>query len=139
FMGRAWLAIFPPSLQAVSSVTAGGSFWLGKSKNGLPVSSQTTEPGFAFWAPRWTGPTMNSLELHQEGKLNAFAFELNAPVLHKAGGRVEVVGKNQKYAVQDVSKAPTLTTVGHGKLEGWSAYGELWYWLIGDDRVLGDP
>jgi phosphate-selective porin len=138
-MGRAWLAIFPPSLPAVSSVTAGGSCWLGKRKNGLPLASQSTEAGFAFWSPRWTGPTMNTLELHQDGNLSAFAFELNAPVLHRAGGRFEVVSKNQKYAAQDVSRAPALTTVGRGTLHGWSAYGELWYWLIGDDRIIGDP
>jgi phosphate-selective porin len=138
-MGRAWLAILPPSLEALSSVTAGGSFWVGTRKNGLPLATQTTEGGFAFWSPRWAGPMMNPLELHQDGKLTEVAVELNVPVAHKAGGRVEFVHKDQRYAVQDASKAPALTTVGHGALRGWAGYGELWYWVLGDDRIIGDP
>jgi hypothetical protein len=143
YMGRVWLAILPPSLEAVAQTTAGGSFWLGKRKanSGLPLASQTTEAGFSFWSPRWTGGPMkaNTFELHQDGNLNAFAAELNVPVLHKAGLRVEFVNKDQHYGVADVTKAPTMTTVGHGTLRGSSVYGELWYWAIGDDRIIGDP
>jgi hypothetical protein len=26
-----------------------------------------------------------------------------------------------------------------GKLQGWATYGEIWWWAIGDDRIIGEP
>jgi hypothetical protein len=140
-MGRGWLSLLPTALQAKVVIRAGGSFWVGQRRNGLPVAGQSTEGGFTFWSPRWNGPMMTPgpFELHQDGNLRAFAGEVNVNVLHKAGFRFEWVQKNQELGVGDVSKAGTVTYVGRGKLNGGSGYWEAWYWVLGDDLIIGEP
>jgi hypothetical protein len=140
-IGRAWLSVLPTSLQSKLIARAGGSLWLGTRRNGMPVASQSTEAGLGFWSPRWNGSMMapGPFELHQEGDLRAYALELNVNVLHRMGLRGEWVQRHQDLLVGDVSKAGTVTTVGHGRLEGQAGYLELWYWAIGDDLILGEP
>ena len=98
--------------------------------------------GFASPTPGGRCPTpRRRAELHQLGSLNAYALELNIPVAHRFGFRFEYVRKLQELAEDDISGAAAgkLTTLGNAKLDGWSAYGELWGWLIGDDRIIGEP
>jgi phosphate-selective porin len=140
-MGRAWLSLAPLSLEPVLTVRAGGSLWMGKRRDGLPIASQSTEAGFSFWKGSWTGPmpAMVPLELHQDGILRAFAAELSVNVLHKYGLRFEWIQKTQEFLVADVSKAGTLKKVGDGELSGGAGYVQLWWWLIGDDLIIGEP
>jgi phosphate-selective porin len=138
-IGRAWIAPLALSqMEALKSITLGGSVWTGKRVNGLPSATQTTQGGFAFWAPKWTSGT-TTYELHQHGRLNAYALELNAPVAHRFGLRAEWVKKHQQLSEADVSKAGTTNPIGLSALDGWAGYGELWFWAVGDDRIIGDP
>ncbi len=140
-MGRFWLSLLPTALQSMATVRAGGSFWLGTRKAGLPLAGLSTEGGYAFWSPRWNGPmaTPGPFELHQDGDLRAFAGELDANVGHRGGLRVEWVQKDQHLEVADVSKPGSLTAVGHGKVNGGAGYAELWFWPVGDDLMIGEP
>jgi hypothetical protein len=148
-MGRAWVAPFSiASTKALEDVTIGGSFWVGKrGDSGLPLAKQTTQGGFSFLDTSWKLPgaagstTTTPLELHQKGKLDELAFELNVPILHRFGARVEYVHKSQELAVDDTTAASsgTLTPMANAKLVGSSVYGEVWYWLVGDDTILPAP
>ena len=98
-MGRAWVA--PLSFgapAALREVTLGGSFWTGDRAGGLALANQSTQAGFTILnaGVGFTDP-MNKepIELHQQGRLNAYALELNAPIAHKFGARVELVRKDQ--------------------------------------------
>jgi phosphate-selective porin len=142
-IGRAWIA--PLSFgapEAVRAITVGGSFWTGDRVNALVLPTQTTQAGFTILNPSWTwtnGTTRTPLELHQQGRLNAFALELNAPIAHKYGARIEYVWKHQGLAVADVTAPKTPVFLGGADLRGWSMYGEAWWWLVGDDRIIGEP
>jgi hypothetical protein len=143
-MGRAWVAPLsfggPAELR---QITVGGSLWTGDRTNGLPLGSQSTQGGYGILSSGISGMTSTMAaptpELHQQGRLKAWAVELNAPIAHKAGLRIEVVGKNQPLSAVDIAnaKAPVILEGLH--LKGWSAYGEIWYWAIGDDTIIGEP
>jgi hypothetical protein len=144
FIGRAWVApLALTKLDALKSITLGGSLWLGKKNNALPLPAQTTQAGFAFFKPSWS--TTNAMgtavpfELHQSGNLTAWAVEVDAPFAHKAGLRWEYVGKRQKLATNDVTKPDKQTAGGAATLKGYSTYGEAWFWVLGDDRIIGAP
>ena len=143
-IGRAWVAPFAfAHVDALSAVTLGGSFWSGKrGATGLALAAQTTQGGFRFSDPKWTlADGKTPAELHQAGGLHAYALEVNLPVAHRFGFRFEYVRKLQELAEDDISAAASgkLTTLGNAKLDGWSAYGELWAWVLGDDRIIGEP
>jgi hypothetical protein len=146
FMGRAWVA--PLSFagpEFLRAITVGGSLWEGDRTNALPIASQTTQAGYTFLSTRWNNAAMgttaaSTYELHQDRRLQAVAAEVNAPVAHKVGVRWELVWKRQPFTVNDVTGGRAPTPLGDGgKLQGWSTYGEAWYWVMGDDRIVGDP
>ncbi|HVU00118.1 MAG TPA: porin [Polyangiaceae bacterium] len=142
-MGRAWVAPFAlAGEKSLEDVTVGGSVWLGnRGDNGLKLASQTTQGGFTFFDPAWKLASGSGVEVHQHGKLRAFALELNAPIEHKYGVRVEYVHKTQDLAVTDATAAAggTFTPLGDAKLRGWAMYGEVYAWLVGDDKILPAP
>jgi hypothetical protein len=143
-MGRAWVAPFAlAGFEPLEKVTIGGSFWYGqRDATGLPLATQTTQGGFAFTSPKWTLPDGKTPgELHQKGELNAYAFEVNVPIMHRFGLRFEYVNKTQGLADMDISGAANgkLAYFGSAKLSGSSFYGEAWGWILGDDRIIGDP
>jgi hypothetical protein len=143
-LGRAWIAPFAlADVEPLKAVTLGGSIWVGKrGATGLALASQSTQGGFKFGDPKWTLPDGKTpAELHQIGNLNAYALELNLPVMHRFGFRFEYVRKLQALEEDDISAtaAGKLTALGQAKLDGWSAYGELWAWVLGDDRIIGEP
>jgi hypothetical protein len=142
-MGRAWFAPLSFGAPAVlHDITLGGSFWTGDRSSGLALANQTTQGGFTILNTglSFTDATNKTpIEVHQQGRLNAFALELNAPIAHKAGLRVEYVNKNQPLSAVDVTNAKTPVIIGGMRLKGWSTYGELWFWAIGDDRIIGEP
>jgi hypothetical protein len=137
-MGRAWVApLALSSLEAVKPVTIGGSFWLGQRNKGPAFSAQTTQGGFVFLKPTWSvpgamGAAATNYELRQNGDLTAFAAELDMPIDHKYGLRVEYVHKEQDLASNAMA-------VGPSKLKGDAGYGQIWAWVIGDDKIIGPP
>jgi hypothetical protein len=142
FMGRGWVAPFSfVDPDVLHHITFGGSLWLGDS-HGSPLRPQTTPAGFVLLDPAtiWLdGTDTTNVALRQRGRLNAFAVELNVPIRHKLGARFEWVAKHQSLEVVSVQNAAMPTTQGGLNLNGWSTYGEVWYWAIGDDRIVGEP
>jgi len=103
---------------------------------------QTTQGGFRFlnnaftWTP--TGSTSSiPVELHQQGRLNALGAELNAPYNHRVGVRSDVVWKSMGLSAVDVTKPTVPVTLGSLDLKGWAMYAEGFYWLLGDDTIVG--
>jgi phosphate-selective porin len=93
-----------------------------------------------FFEPHWTtGQTAPlSFELHEQGTATAFGGELNLPIGDRFGLRGEVVWKRQHLAENDTSVSLTVP-VGDALLDGLSGYGEIWFWLLGDSRLLPAP
>ncbi len=149
FLGRAWVApLALAHLPDWEEVTLGGSFWVGeRGRNGLPFPAQATQGGLRFlenrfiMPPAMAGAAGTKMELHQRGDLAAYAFELDLPILHRAGVRFEYVHRNQDVAEVDGAAAAggKLMELGHGTLNGFSLYGEAWFWILGDDRLIGRP
>jgi phosphate-selective porin len=144
-MGRAWIAPFALLKGSVlSEITVGGSFWVGNRAETLALGSQSTAAGFKYLdTGKWTSAAdaKTPLELHQNGNLRAYAVELDAPIAHKYGARFELVYKNQRLGEEDVTSAASgkLSWVTAARLKGWSLYGQVWAWVIGDDRIVGRP
>lgn len=144
-IGRAWVAPFAfAHVDALSAITLGGSIWAGKrGATGLALAGSTTQGGFRFADSKWalSDDKKTPVELHQAGNLTAYALEANIPIAHRFGFRFEYAHKQQALAEDDISGAAggKLTTLGNAQLRGWSAYGELWAWVVGDDRIIGEP
>jgi Phosphate-selective porin O and P len=144
WMGRAWVA--PLSFMGdgpLHDVEIGGSFWTGDRSNTLPLTSQTTQAGFTFWNAGTfgftpMGGTAETIQLRQVGRMKAFAGELNAPINHKYGFRGELVWKDNPVSADTIAASGLGTIVGGAELKGYSMYGELWAWVMGDDRIIGD-
>jgi hypothetical protein len=137
-MMRGWVAPLAfAGIPQLHDVEVGASFWTGDRQNGLILPTQTTQGGFAFLNPSWNynNGTVPA-QLHQFGRLNAFAVELNIPVEHKYGARYEFVWKHQPLAATNGAPAPVV--LGGVNLKGYSMYGELFFWALGDDRIIGD-
>jgi hypothetical protein len=144
WMGRAWIAPFSFVGEGpLHDVEIGGSFWTGDRSNTLAPTSQTTQGGFTFWsnaAFNYTpmGGAAESIQLRQVGRLKAYAGEINAPIDHKYGVRGEFIWKDSPLSADNVASSGTGTIIGGADLKGYSMYGEAWFWLLGDDRILGD-
>jgi hypothetical protein len=138
-MGRAWISVLPLSLRSTVTLRAGGSFWTGQRKDALPIANQSTPGGLTFWKSSGSGPMSVPIELHQDGRLRAFAGELDFNVMHRYGLRFEWVQKTQPAETADVTKPTSPKVLGHATLEGSSGYLELWGWAIGDDKIIGEP
>jgi phosphate-selective porin len=144
-MGRVYIAPFAMAgVKSLEDVEIGGSFWVGKrGNNGLRLASQTTQGGVTFLDPTWKiTPTMGAttpVEVHQNGTQASFAAELNVPIEHKYGLRAEYVHKHQHLAVDDATTPAKLVELSPGLLDGWSMYGELYAWVLGDDTILPAP
>jgi len=151
WMGRAWIA--PLSFLGegpLHDITVGGSFWTGDREGGkyqtLPLSNQSTQGGLTFLSFSPFTPAMGaavpasvtSVQLRQVGRLYAAAGELSAPIAHKGGVRYEFVWKHSPLSEESVASSGAGTILGGANLKGYSMYGQAWYWLIGDDRIVGD-
>ncbi len=126
---------------ALSRLTIGGSAWYGDHVLGPEAAVQATPGGVVFFQPHWTvGPAPSQLvELHEQGSTAAFAGELSLPIAHRFGLRGEVVWKKQHLTEAEVSATGGLSPMGDAVLDGLAGYGELWLWLLGDDRLLPVP
>src|SRR5262249_60704751 len=103
----------------------GVAFWLGqRGGNGLRQNTLTTQGGFAFMESRWSAPNMakTPMELHQHHDLRAWALELNLPVAHRYGLRIEDVNKTQDLDEDDIAMtaAGKLSARGHAKRVDWA-------------------
>jgi phosphate-selective porin len=143
WMGRAWVAPLSFGGPAMlHDVTVGGSFWTGNRTLANGLGAQATQSGYTFLDTKvaWKDAAIKTpVELHQQGRLNAFALELNAPIDHKLGVRFELVHKKQPLSVVDVTAATKPAILGGAELKGTSWYAEAWYWAMGDDRIIGEP
>jgi phosphate-selective porin OprO and OprP len=138
FMARAWVApLALTAFEALRPITVGGSLWLGKRDKGAPFPAQTTQGGFVFLKPTWSVPggmtgEVTNYELRQNGSLTAVAAELDVPIAHRYGVRSEYVHKEQGLASNAMGAGPA-------QLKGDSVYGQVWFWAIGDDKIVGAP
>ena len=116
------------------------SGWYGKHVLGPVAPVQATPGGMVFFEPHWTsGQTApRSFELHEQGTVTAFGGELNLPIGDRFGLRGELVWKRQHLSEVDTSQG-LATPVGDATLDGIGGYGELWFWLLGNDGLLPAP
>jgi hypothetical protein len=143
-MGR--VAVHPAEVTPfrwLTTASVGFSLWYGmRGPNTLAAPAQTTQGGFQFFTPTWTLPGSGvPVELRQEHGFWASAIEVNVPILHRFGARVEYVHKSQPLAEQWVGHGPDpqVTPLGDARLDGASYYVEGWCWLVGNDRLLPEP
>jgi phosphate-selective porin len=143
FMARGWIS--PTSFLGegpLHDITLGGSYWTGNRSLANALANQTTAGGFVILNAGLPKLNMDNAGLFQQGRQHSYAFEVNAPIMHKFGLRWEFVHKNQPLSAFDTttSATPTQPTLEAGlHLKGWSQYFELWGWLMGDDRIIGEP
>ena len=144
-MGRAWIAPFSFKGDGpLHDAEIGGSFWTGNRANTLAPTTQTTQAGFKFLDfAQYTTPATSlvpstPVQLRQAGRMNSVAGELNVPFNHKYGVRSEVVWRHSPLSEENVTSSSMPVILGGANLTGWSTYGELWFWAIGDDRIIGD-
>ncbi len=143
FIGRLVLAPFARSgIEGLRQVSVGVSAWYGQHLSGLPFPAQSTAGGFRFLDPAWSaGQSAVPMELHQDGAMLALAGEVNLPLGNVIGLRGEAVFKKQDLIEADISLAGQgmLRRTGLAHLQGIGAYGELYLWLMGDQRLLPRP
>jgi phosphate-selective porin len=143
-MMRAWVA--PMSFLGdgpLHDATIGGSFWTGNRSNTLALANQSTQGGFTFLSFSQFNSTINGMmntpvQFRQVGRMYGGAGELNVPVDHKFGGRYEIVYKKDPLSADQIAANGSGTILGGAELKGYSMYGELWFWVFGDDRIIGD-
>jgi hypothetical protein len=143
-VGRAFVApLARTSYEGLREASLGFSVWYGQHVAGLPFPTQTTPGGFVFFDPRWTTGQMTplTLELHESGRTLTLGGEVNVPIGHLFGARAEGVFKQQDLAEDSILPVDgsTLSTLGRAKFQGLGAYGEVWAWVLGDDRQLPRP
>jgi hypothetical protein len=142
-IGRGWVA--PLSFLGagpLQAATIGGSFWTGDRNNTLAPANQTTLGGFTFLNFAPSNVSLNGVttpvQLRQVGRLNAFAGELNVPIANKFGVRGELIWKHSPLSAASIAPSGAGSILGGANLKGWSTYGEVWLWVLGDDRIVGD-
>jgi hypothetical protein len=143
-MGRGWVA---PTLysarvpQLLRDINFGGSLRFGHARSGAALPAQSTQSGFVFLSPhtRWLdGSDVTDVDLRTRGNMYAVALELNAPLGHKLGSRIEWTTKHQPLETVSVTNGGMPAAHGGMSLGGWATYGEIWYWVLNDDRVVGE-
>ena len=139
-IGRIVVTPFATSGRAWRQFAIGGSAWYGNHVLGPEAPVQATPGGMVFVVPHWTTGQTNPLafELHEQGTSTAFGGELNLPIGDRFGLRGEVVWKRQHLNELNTTTSQSAA-VGDAVLEGISGYGELWFWLLGDDNLLPAP
>jgi phosphate-selective porin OprO and OprP len=141
-MARGWIA--PASFMGAGplhDITVGGSYWTGNRTYGLPLANQTTAGGFVVLNTGLPKLGTDLQGLNQQGRQHTWALEVNAPIDHKFGARWEYVHKDQPLSAIDTTMSTTANEVITAglHLKGWSTYVEAWAWVMGDDRIIGEP
>jgi hypothetical protein len=138
-MARAWVS--PTSFLGEGpyhDITVGGSYWTGNRNFANPLANQTTAGGFKVFDSSLPKVAGDTLSLNQQGRQHSWALEVNAPIMHKFGVRWEFVHKDQPLSAIDTTMGPMAIAAGL-HLKGWSQYFEAWGWIMGDDRIIGEP
>ncbi|HVZ88232.1 MAG TPA: porin, partial [Polyangia bacterium] len=144
WMGRAWVAPFSFTGDGpLHDIEIGGSLWTGDRSNTLAPTSQTTQGGFTFlnfgqYTTTLNGTANTAMQLRQVGRMNLAAAELNAPFAHKGGVRGEFVWRHSPLSEDSIASSGVGTIQRGAELRGYSFYVEGWFWLTGDDRIIGD-
>jgi phosphate-selective porin len=140
-IGRIVVTPFARSGRAWRQLAIGGSAWYGNHVLGPDAPVQATPGGMVFLEPHWTGGGTTPLpyELHEQGTSTAFGGELNLPIGDRFGLRGEVVWKRQHLSELNPTASPGAPVAGDAVLNGISGYGEVWFWLLGDGRLLPAP
>jgi phosphate-selective porin len=141
-IGRATVSPFATGEGALRRLSVGGSAWYGRHVLGPTFPVQATPGGVRFVRPQWTTgqAPARTLELREHGYVAAFGGELSIPFGTRFGLRGEGVYKRQQLAEVDAVSIPgTIEQLGSATLTGIGAYGELWLWLAGDERMLPAP
>ena len=137
-MARAWLAPFSfVGDGPLRELSIGGSLWVGDRANALPLDAQTTSGGFAFarFDPYTTATGSAPRQLRQVGRRVEAAVELDAPVSARYGARGEMLWRRSPLSEEDVGDPRHPNILGGADLDGWAAYGEAWFWALGDERA----
>jgi hypothetical protein len=140
-IGRLVVYPFATSDGMFRRLEVGGSGWIGRHVLGPTFPMQATPGGQPFLNPRWvTGQPAATLELRENGYMTAVGGELTVPFGNRFGLRGEGVYKQQDLAETDAapSTGPVIP-LGNATLKAFSAYGEVWFWLAGDERMLPAP
>jgi len=138
-IGRVAVSPLASSEGTFRRLSIGGSGWYGRHTLGPTFPVQATPGGLRFVEPRWTtGQPARTLELRENGTVAAFAGELTVPFGTRFGLRGEGVYKRQQLAEVDPAATPVVA-IGKATLTGLAAYGEMWFWLAGDERMLPAP
>jgi phosphate-selective porin len=139
-IGRIVITPFATSRHAWRQLAIGGSAWYGNHVLGPEAPVQATPGGMVFLEPHWTngGTPPLAFELHEQGTSTAFGGELNLPIGDRFGLRGEIVWKRQHLSELNTTTS-TVAPVGDAVLDGISGYGEIWFWLLGDSRLLPAP
>jgi len=123
----------------------GGSFWTGNRSNTLALPNQTTQGGFTFLSfsqfnlTNATTMATTPYQFRQVGRQYSAAGELNVPFDHKFGARYEIVYKHNPLSADLINTSNGSGAIqGGAELKGYSMYGQLWFWILGDDRIIGD-
>jgi len=138
-MGRAWIA--PASFMGdgpLHDITVGGSYWTGNRTFGEPLLNQSTAGGFKILDTSLPKLGADSASIQQQGRHHTYALEVNAPIDHKFGVRWELVHKDQPLSAYDTTMSPNVIAAAM-HLKGYSTYVEAWGWILGDDRIIGEP
>jgi hypothetical protein len=142
-IGRVVVSPFAAGADAWRRFSIGGSVWAGDRVNGPAFPVQATPGGLVFLEPHWASGQVAplSLALREQGSVEAFGGELSLPIGSRFGLRGEVVWKRQQLAEADASLLPAgpLMPQGNAVLHGVAGYGEVWFWLLGDDQLLPAP
>jgi phosphate-selective porin len=128
------------SIELLHDATLGVSAWYGQHVANVSFPTQTTSGGFVFFTPSWTtGQTPVTLDLQENGATLTLGGELTLPITHELGLRAEGFYKKQTLGEDSVAAGAAPSTLGHATLQAVAGYGEVWFWLMGDDRQLPRP
>jgi hypothetical protein len=140
-IGRVTVSPFAGDEGMFRRLTIGGSGWFGRHVLGPVFPAAATAGGVRFLEPQWSsGQPARALELLEHGYVAAGAGELSVPFGTRFGVRAEGVYRRQQLAEAEVptGSAP-VNLAGNATLTARAAYGELWFWLAGDERMLPAP
>jgi hypothetical protein len=143
-IGRLVVSPFARGEGVFRRLAIGGSGWYGRHVFGPAFPVQATPGGVPFVLPQWTtgqpgSGNTQTLELRENGTVLAAGGELSLPFGNRFGLRGEFVYKQQQLAETEADPAGTVSAVGLPKLSAMAGYGELWFWLAGDERMLPAP
>jgi phosphate-selective porin len=143
-IGRLVVSPFSGGEGLFRRLAIGGSGWYGRHVFGPAFPVQATAGGVPFVLPQWTtgqpgSPNTQTLELRENGTVLAAAGELSLPFGNRFGLRGEFVYKQQDLAETEADTTGTVSAVGLPKLTAMAGYGELWFWVAGDERMLPAP